>query len=66
MASSETKDTPKHKIQKKIEDMKSSEFPNEIEDLRMGMERRRFSYTCHIPERRSLKDRRRGIDRRKA
>lgn len=56
MASSETKYTTKHKIQKAVEDKKSSEFPSEIEDLRLGMERRKFSYTLHIPERRSYQN----------
>jgi hypothetical protein len=31
---------------------------------RSGIERRRFQYTSHIPERRSGYDRRSGIDRR--
>jgi hypothetical protein len=31
---------------------------------RLGIDRRQFSYDEHIPERRSLKDRRSGIDRR--
>ena len=31
---------------------------------RSGIERRRFQYTFHIPERRSGDDRRSGIDRR--
>ena len=31
---------------------------------RLGVERRRFSYLVHIPERRSGKDRRSGSDRR--
>ena len=31
---------------------------------RLGVERRRFSYLVHIPERRSGKDRRSGFDRR--
>jgi hypothetical protein len=33
---------------------------------RSGTERRRFSYTLHIPERRSGLDRRSGVDRRTA
>lgn len=33
---------------------------------RLGIERRVYSYSAHIPERRSDKDRRTGIDRRKA
>ena len=32
---------------------------------RSNVERRKFSYTIHIPERRSGKDRRSGLDRRK-
>jgi len=32
---------------------------------RMGIEQRQFSYTAHIPERRSGKERRSGFDRRK-
>ena len=31
---------------------------------RLGVERRRFSYLVHIPERRSIEDRRNGFDRR--
>ena len=31
---------------------------------RSGIDRREFSYTAHIPERRSGKERRSGVDRR--
>ena len=31
---------------------------------RSGVERRQFSYFAHVPERRSGKDRRNGLDRR--
>ena len=31
---------------------------------RLGIDRRRFSYDFHVPERRSGKDRRSGLDRR--
>jgi hypothetical protein len=31
---------------------------------RLGIDRRQFSYTLHIPERRSGKERRSGLDRR--
>ncbi len=31
---------------------------------RLGTDRRQFSYDAHIPERRSLKNRRSGLDRR--
>jgi len=34
-------------------------------DRRSGFDRRQFSYTGHLPERRSSKDRRNGKDRRK-
>jgi hypothetical protein len=57
MASSETKNTTKHPIQKAFENRKSSEFLREIEDLRLGMERRKFSYTLHVPGRRSGQNR---------
>jgi len=53
MTSAKTKSGTKRPIQKADENRKSSEFLREIEDLRLGMERRKFSYTCHIPERRS-------------
>lgn len=33
---------------------------------RLGIERRVYSYSAHIPERRSDTDRRTGLDRRKA
>ena len=33
--------------------------------IRSGVERRNFSYTNYFPERRSGKDRRNGVDRRK-
>jgi hypothetical protein len=32
--------------------------------VRLGLERRQFSYDKHIPERRSVNDRRSGLDRR--
>jgi len=53
MASAETKNAIKQPNQKAFENRKSSEFLSEIEDLRLGMERRKFSYTRHVPERRS-------------
>ena len=53
MTSSETKKTKTRPLQKAFVRRKSSEFLSEIEDLRLGMERRKFSYTLHIPERRS-------------
>jgi len=53
MACAKTKNNQKHPIQKAFENRKSSEFLSEIEDLRLGMERRKFSYTHYVPERRS-------------
>ena len=53
MASFKTKNERKQSIQKALENRKSSECLSEIEDMRLGMERRKFSYTLHIPERRS-------------
>jgi len=35
------------------------------EERRSGVDRRCFSYTLHIPERRKIKDRRSGDDRQK-
>jgi len=32
--------------------------------MRLGLDRRQFSYDKHIPERRSAKNRRNGLDRR--
>jgi hypothetical protein len=53
MASAKTKNAIKQPIQKAFENRKSGELLSEIEDMRLGMERRKFSYTIHIPERRS-------------
>ncbi len=53
MASGKSKNKSKHSTNKVFEDRESNEFRSEIEDLRLGMERRKFSYTIHIPERRS-------------
>jgi hypothetical protein len=53
MASDKTKNDIKQPIQKAFENRKSSELLSKIGDMRLGMERRKFSYTLHIPERRS-------------
>ena len=53
---------PKRQTEKKILPMGNSDLEElalEDKDLRSGNERRKFSYTAHIPERRSGKDRRR-------
>ena len=47
------KNGTKDSTQRAFEDRESREFRSESEDLRLGMERRKFSYTIHIPERRS-------------
>lgn len=39
-------------------------FVRDIGIRRLGLARREFSYDMHIPERRSGKDRRSGLDRR--
>ena len=48
-------------------DVSDSRLEQELKDnggRRSGVDRRRFSYTGHIPERRAGEDRRRRIDRR--
>ena len=57
MTSAQTKNSTKHTTQKAFENRESGELRSEIEDLRIGMERRKFSYTIHIPERRSDQNR---------
>lgn len=37
------------------------EFSQITPERRLGIDRRKFTYTAHIPERRSGKDRRRGV-----
>ena len=39
-------------------------LPSYLNDRRSGKERRKFSYTLHIPERRTENDRRSGLERR--
>jgi len=41
----------------------SSKIKSDNMSRRLGIERRQFSYTVYIPERRSGKDRRSGSDR---
>ena len=40
-------------------------LPPYFNDRRRGKERRKFLYTTHIPERRTRKERRIGVERRK-
>jgi hypothetical protein len=44
--------------------LKSEEVIKDNEESRIGIERRQFSYTAHIPERRSGNDRRKRFERR--
>ena len=53
MAPAKAKDDTRHPTQKVSENGASREFRNGSDDLRLGMERRKFSYTICIPERRS-------------
>ena len=53
MASTKKKNAIRQPIKKTFIKRSSVELPGEIEDMRLGMERRKFSYTIHIPERRS-------------
>jgi len=57
MTSAKRKNSTRHTTQKAFENKESSELRSEIENLVIGMERRKFSYTIHIPERRSGKNR---------
>lgn len=53
MTSAKTKNDTKLPPLKVVENRASKDFQSESKDLWLGMERRRFSYTIHIPERRS-------------
>ena len=57
MTSAKRKNSTRHTTQKAFENKETSELRSEIEDLRLGIERRKFSYTIHIPERRFDKNR---------
>ena len=46
--------------------LKNDEVIKDNDESRSGIERRRYSYTAHIPERRSGKDRRKWFERRNA
>jgi hypothetical protein len=54
-------------LQKRIIFMKVAEKELKLKDrggTRSGVDRRKFVYTAHLPERRSGRDRRKGFDRR--
>jgi len=57
MTTAKKKNSTRHTTQKAFENKETSELRSEIEDLRLGIERRKFSYTIHIPERRFDKNR---------
>lgn len=57
MAPDKANNGTKHPPQKVNENKESSKFKCEIGDLWLGIERRKFSYTIHVPERRSHKNR---------
>jgi hypothetical protein len=46
----------KYPPQKVNENKESSKLKSEIDNLWLGMERRKFSYTIHVPERRYHKN----------
>ena len=46
--------------------LKNDEVIKDNQERRIGIERRQFSYTAYIPERRSGRDRRKSLERRSA
>ena len=46
--------------------LKNDEVIKDNGESRIGLERRQFSYTAYIPERRSGRDRRKSLERRSA
>ena len=60
----------KRKINRTLGSINSEEnevmasFISDNGGMRLGLDRRQFSYDKHIPERRSAKNRRNGLDRR--
>ncbi len=57
MASAKKKNVATHPVRKTGKPRGSSKFFSENDDLRLGMDRRKFSYTVHVPERRSSQNR---------
>jgi hypothetical protein len=57
MASAKTKNDSTLPTLKVIKNGASKDFHGEGKDLWLGIERRKFSYTFHIPERRSHQNR---------
>ena len=53
MASAKIKSAQTHPARNTLKQGESAKLLGKNEDLRLGMERRKFSYTIHIPERRS-------------
>ena len=57
MASAKTKNGTRLPTLKVVKNRASKAFRGEDKDQWLGIERRKFSYTIHIPERRSNQDR---------
>jgi hypothetical protein len=57
MASAKTKNGTRLPSLKVVENGASRDFHGEGKDLWLGIERRKYSYTIHIPERRSNQNR---------
>ena len=57
MMAAKMKKSAMHPKQKAYEIWKKNEYQGETEDLKPVIERRKFSYTIHIPERRSIQNR---------
>jgi hypothetical protein len=57
MASAKTKNDTRLPTLKVLKNGPSKDSQSEEKDLWLGMERRKFSYTFHIPERRSHQNR---------
>ena len=57
MTTAKKKKSSKHPKQKAYETWKKNEYQDETEDLKPVIERRKFSYTIHIPERRAHQNR---------
>ena len=56
MTTKKKKKSAKHPKQKAFETWEKNEYQDETEDLKPVIERRKFSYTTHIPERRSIQN----------
>jgi hypothetical protein len=57
MASAKAKNDTKNPTLKIVKNTSSKDFRGKTKDLWLGIERRKFSYTIYIPERRSNQNR---------